>query len=73
MIYCQRASKAFSLCIFVYLTIISALFAIVISCGCYFLGGFGRLFDGPEIYKDGAFVCSCDANELGEVMEEMEG
>ena len=24
-----------------------------------------------EIYKDGAFVCSCDANELDEVMEEM--
>lgn len=24
-----------------------------------------------EIYLDGAFVCSCDANELGEVMEEM--
>lgn len=37
-------------------TIISTLFAIVISCGCYFLGGFGRLFDGPEIYKDGAIV-----------------
>lgn len=26
-----------------------------------------------EIYLDGAFVCSCDANELGEVIEEMEG
>lgn len=25
-----------------------------------------------EIYKDGAFVCSCDANELNEVVEEME-
>lgn len=24
-----------------------------------------------EIYKDGAFVCSCDANELDEVVEEM--
>ena len=24
-----------------------------------------------EIYLNGAFVCSCDANELREVMEEM--
>ena len=31
-------------------TVISTLFAIVISGGCYFLGGFGRLFDSPEIY-----------------------
>lgn len=31
-------------------TIVSTLFAIVISCGCYFLGGFGRLFDSPLIY-----------------------
>lgn len=34
-------------------TVISTLFAIVISGGCYFLGGFGRLFDSAEIY-DGA-------------------
>ena len=31
-------------------TVISTLFAIIISGGCYFLGGFGRLFDSPEIY-----------------------
>lgn len=31
-------------------TIISTLFAIVISGGCYFLGGFGRLFDNEAIY-----------------------
>ena len=31
-------------------TIISTLFAVVISGGCYFLGGFGRLFDDPAIY-----------------------
>lgn len=31
-------------------TIISTLFAVVISGGCYFLGGFGRLFDDPVIY-----------------------
>ncbi len=33
-------------------TIISTLFAVVISCGCYFLGGFGRLFDSPQIYNE---------------------
>ncbi len=31
-------------------TIISTLFAIVISGGCYFLGGFARLFDTEAIY-----------------------
>ena len=31
-------------------TIISTLFAIVISGGCYFLGGFARLFDTEVIY-----------------------
>lgn len=30
-------------------TIISTLFAVVVSGGCYFLGGFGRLFDGDAI------------------------
>lgn len=25
-----------------------------------------------EIYKEGRFVCSCDANELKEVVEEFE-
>ncbi len=25
-----------------------------------------------EIYKDGEFVCSCDANELSEVVEKIE-
>ncbi|TCS74860.1 SSS family solute:Na+ symporter [Muricomes intestini] len=33
--------------------VISTLFAIVISGGCYFLGGFGRLFDNPELYNTG--------------------
>lgn len=32
-------------------TIISTVFAVIISGGCYFLGGFGRLFDSPAIYK----------------------
>lgn len=31
-------------------TVISTVFAVVISGGCYFLGGFGRLFDDPAIY-----------------------
>lgn len=31
-------------------TIISTIFAVIISGGCYFLGGFGRLFDSPAIY-----------------------
>ena len=33
-------------------TIISTIFAVVISGGCYFLGGFGRLFDNPSLYKE---------------------
>ena len=38
-------------------TIISTVFAIVVSGGCYFLGGFGRLFDTPAIYNaDGNVV-----------------
>ena len=31
-------------------TVISTVFAVIISGGCYFLGGFGRLFDGAGIY-----------------------
>ncbi|MBE6580906.1 MAG: sodium:solute symporter [Ruminococcaceae bacterium] len=35
-------------------TVISTLFAIVVAGGCYFLGGFGRLYTtNPAIYKDG--------------------
>ncbi len=38
-------------------TIISTIFAIIVSGGCYFLGGFGRLFDSPAIYgADGAIM-----------------
>lgn len=33
-------------------TIISTIFAIIISGGCYFLGGFGRLFDNPVLYNE---------------------
>lgn len=37
-------------------TIISTVFAIIVSGGCYFLGGFGRLFDSPAIYKEDGSV-----------------
>ncbi len=39
-------------------TVISTFFAIVVAGGCYFLGGFGRLFDQPSIYdpKTGAVI-----------------
>ena len=38
-------------------TIISTFFAVVVSGGCYFLGGFGRLFDTPAIHNaDGSVV-----------------
>lgn len=32
-------------------TIISTFFAIMVSGGCYFLGGFGRLYDTPAIHN----------------------
>ncbi len=32
-------------------TIVSTFFAIVVAGGCYFLGGFGRLFANADIYK----------------------
>lgn len=37
-------------------TIISTVFAVIISGGCYFLGGFGRLFDTPSIYAENGSV-----------------
>ena len=38
-------------------TVISTLFAVVISGGCYFMGGFGRLFDDPSFYgPDGSII-----------------
>ena len=40
-----------------YGTIISTFFAIVVSGGCYFLGGLARLFDTPAIYAaDGSVI-----------------
>ncbi len=37
-------------------TVISTAFAVVISGGCYFLGGFGRLFDSEAIYDEAGAV-----------------
>ncbi len=38
-------------------TVISTFFAMVVSGGCYFLGGFGRLFDNEKLYSEsGAIV-----------------
>ena len=37
-------------------TIISTVFAIIVAGGCYFLGGFGRLYDAPEIYSESGKV-----------------
>lgn len=34
-------------------TVISTLFAFAVAGGCYFLGGFGRLFPAPETLPDG--------------------
>jgi Na+/proline symporter len=45
-------------------TIISTVFAIIISGGCYFLGAFGRLYDGPAIQiqnPDGTVGIAFDA------------
>jgi len=40
-----------------YGTIISTFFAMIVAGGCYFLGGFGRLFDTPAIYAaDGSII-----------------
>ena len=42
-------------------TVISTLFAMVVSGGCYFLGGFGRLFAGEMQYNpDGSIVGGFD-------------
>ena len=34
-------------------TVISTIFALVVAGGCYFLGGFGRLFDMPPMLPNG--------------------
>jgi SSS family solute:Na+ symporter len=33
-------------------TVVTTIFALIIAGGCYFLGGFGRLFDAPALYND---------------------
>lgn len=39
--------------------IISTLFAVVVAGGCYFLGGFGRLFSTPELVAAMGMIPSC--------------
>lgn len=34
-------------------TVISTVFAILVAGGCYFLGGFSRLYDDPSLYVNG--------------------
>jgi len=42
-------------------TIISTVFALVVAGGCYFLGGFGRLFTDKLTFADGAIVGGFDS------------
>lgn len=42
-------------------TIISTFFAVIVSGGCYFLGGFGRLFDHPSLYQEQTGVIIYDS------------
>ena len=37
-------------------TVVTTVFAIIIAGGCYFLGGFGRLFDSPELYNEAGSI-----------------
>ncbi len=38
-------------------TVVSTVFALIVAGGCYFLGGFGRLFDSPALYNaDGKII-----------------
>lgn len=37
-------------------TVISTFFAIIVSGGCYFLGGFGRLFDNESLYSESGSI-----------------
>ena len=36
--------------------IISTIFALIVAGGCYFLGGFGRLFDDPSLYTSSGAI-----------------
>lgn len=37
-------------------TVISTVFAIVVSGGCYFIGSFGRLYDSPALSENGNII-----------------
>ncbi|MBQ9437186.1 MAG: sodium:solute symporter [Lachnospiraceae bacterium] len=42
-------------------TVISTIFAVIIAGGCYFLGGFGRLYDTEAIYNQATGAIAYDA------------
>ena len=46
-------------------TVVSTVFASIVAGGCYFLGGFGRLFDSPAIYNaDGKIIYDAIVPEM---------
>ena len=46
-------------------TIISTIFAMIVAVGCYFLGGFGRLFDSAKLYNpDGKLIYDAIVPEM---------
>ena len=46
-------------------TVVSTIFALIVAGGCYFLGGFGRLFDSPAIYNaDGKIIYDAIVPEM---------
>lgn len=51
-------------------TIISTIFAAIVAGGCYFLGGFGRLFSTPELVAENGYdsIVPTMLSNLGDVM-----
>jgi len=46
-------------------TVVSTVFAIIVAGGCYFMGGFGRLFDSPALYNaDGKIIYDAIVPEM---------
>lgn len=46
-------------------TVVSTIFALIVAGGCYFMGGFGRLFDTPNIYNaDGKIIYDAIVPEM---------
>ncbi|MBQ2688034.1 MAG: sodium:solute symporter [Clostridia bacterium] len=51
-------------------TIVSTVFAVIVAGGCYFLGGFGRIFMTPEEVAEGGFdsIVPSMLSQLGDVV-----